>query len=60
MVNITKITENYINKHPSVKDCVKNKLINYSSLTRQIAKNENIDLKKNFDAWKTGVVAMSN
>ena len=50
MVNITKIAEKYIAEHPSVKDCVKNKLINYSSLTRQIAKEENIDLKKNFDA----------
>lgn len=50
MANITKIAETYISEHPSVKDCLKKGLVNYSSLTRQIAKDLNIDLKKNFDA----------
>ena len=49
-MNITKLTEKYINEHPSIKDCVRKGLINYSSLTRQIAKDLNLDLKKNFDA----------
>ena len=49
-MSITKLTENYISGHPSVKDCLKNGLINYSSLSRQIASELNIDLKKNFDA----------
>ena len=50
MANITKITEKYVSEHPSIKDCLKTGLINYSSLTRQITKDLNIDLKKNFDA----------
>jgi len=36
-MNITKLSEKYINEHPSIKDCVRKGLINYSSLTRQIA-----------------------
>ena len=50
MPNITKLTENFISEHPSVKDCLKNGLINYSSLSRKIASDLNINLKKNFDA----------
>jgi len=50
MVNITKITEDYIEQHPSIKDCVKKGVINYSSLTRKIAAEMNLDLKQNFDA----------
>ncbi len=50
MPNITKLTENYILDHPSIKDCLKNGLINYSSLSRQIASELNLNLKQNFDA----------
>ena len=50
MPNVTKLTENYILQRPSVKDCLKNGLINYSSLSRQIASELNLNLKKNFDA----------
>jgi len=50
MANITKLTEQYIAEHPSIKDCLKKGLINYSSLTRQICKDSDLDLKKNFDA----------
>ena len=49
-MSITKLTENYILEHPSIKDCLKNGLINYSSLSRQIASELKLDLKKNFDA----------
>ena len=49
-MNISKLTENYILEHPSVKDCLKNGLINYSSLSRQIASELNLSVKKNFDA----------
>lgn len=49
-MNITKVTEKYINEHPSIKDCVRKGLINYSALTRQIGKDINLELKKNFDA----------
>ncbi len=47
MVNITKITEEYIRNRPFVKQAVKNNVINYSKLARLIAKEKNID---NFDA----------
>ena len=50
LVNITKITEGYIAEHPFVKDCLKKGLINYSSLTRQICLDLNLNIKKNFDA----------
>ena len=50
MANITKLTEKYIAEHPSIKDALKKGMINYSKLTRQIAKDLEIDLKKNFDA----------
>jgi len=49
-VNITKLTEEYIAEHPSIKDCLKKGLINYSSLTRKLCKDLDLDLKKNFDA----------
>jgi len=49
-MNITKLTENYILEHPSIKDCLKNSLINYSSLSRKIASELNLNLKENFDA----------
>jgi len=49
-LNITKLTETYIAEHLSIKDCLKKGLINYSSLTRKICKDLNLDLKKNFDA----------
>ena len=50
MANITKLTEQYISEHPSIKDCLKKGLINYSSLTRQLCTDSDLDLKKNFDA----------
>jgi len=50
MKSITKISEEYISNHPSVKDCLKNDLINFSSLSRRISKELNLNIKKNFDA----------
>lgn len=50
MVNITKLTEEYISEHPFVKDCLKKNLINYSSLTRQLCLDLNLNVKSNFDA----------
>lgn len=49
-MNITKLAEKYIDEHPSIKDCLRKGLINYSSLTRHIVSDYNLDLKKNFDA----------
>jgi len=49
-MNLTKTTEQYIQEHPSIKDCLRKGMINYSALTRKIAEEKNLDLKKNFDA----------
>ena len=49
IVNITKLTESYIDSHPSIKDCLKKKLINYSQLSRQIMKGDNLK-SSDFDA----------
>ncbi len=46
MPNITKLAEGYISEHPSVKDCVKNGLVNYSSLSRKIVSELNLSKKK--------------
>lgn len=49
MVNVTRLTEDYISEHPFVRDCLKKGLINYSSLTRQICLDTSLS-KQNFDA----------
>ena len=49
MTNISKLTEEYISTHPSIKDCMKSRLINYSKLSRLIASEMNLS-RKNFDA----------
>ncbi len=49
-MSITKLTESYVSQHPSIKECLKNGLINYSSLSRQVALELDLDLKKDFDA----------
>jgi hypothetical protein len=48
-MNITKLVEKYISEHPSVKDCLRKRLINYSSLSRLLLKELNLD-KTKFDA----------
>ena len=50
MPNITKLTENYVLEHPSIKDCLKNNLVNFSSLSRKIAEELDLNMRKNFDA----------
>src|SRR3989338_1982425 len=49
-MSITKLAEKYILEHPSVKDCLKNNLINFSSLSRKIASDMDLGRSKNFDA----------
>src|SRR3989344_1697867 len=49
-MSITKLAENYILEHPSIKDSLKNGLINYSSLSRKIILDLSLSHKKNFDA----------
>ncbi len=46
-MSITKQVEKYISEHPSILDCLKKDLINYSELSRQICNDLNI---KKFDA----------
>lgn len=50
MTSVTKLAEDYILQHPSVKDCLKGGLINYSALSRQIATELKLNQKKSFDA----------
>jgi aspartokinase len=49
-MSITKSVEKYLQEHPSIKDCLKKGLINYSALARLIAQDVQLDAKKNFDA----------
>lgn len=46
-MNITKAAERYVSERPSIKDCLKRKLINYSALSRMIGSELGI---KRFDA----------
>lgn len=48
--NVTSVAEGYILEHPSIKDSLKNGLINYSSLSRRIAGERGLSVKENFDA----------
>lgn len=48
-MNLTRITESYINEHPSIKDTLKKGLINYSSLARKIIEDKDLPEDK-FDA----------
>src|SRR3989338_5883546 len=49
IMNITKVTEQYINERPSIRDCVKKKLINYSRLSRQVIRESRLK-SSDFDA----------
>lgn len=48
-MNITKLTEQYISEHPSVKDCLKKRIVNYSQLSRRIIR-ESALMSSDFDA----------
>ena len=50
MTTTTELTEKYLEEHPSIKDCLKNSIINYSKLSRKIAKELNIDRKTSIEA----------
>ncbi len=49
-MNLAKSTFDYLENHPSVKDCLKKGLINYSSLARAIASELKEDKESSFDA----------
>ena len=48
--NTTEITNEYINEHPHIKNCLKRGLINYSALARHIAKELDIEKKSSKEA----------
>ena len=48
--SMTKTVEGYILEHPSIKDSLKNGLINYSALSRHISDALRLSPKRNFDA----------
>lgn len=48
-MSITKDAENYISQHPSIKDCLKKDIVNFSSLSRAILKDIKLN-KGDFDA----------
>ncbi|TAL51632.1 MAG: hypothetical protein EPN86_06305 [Nanoarchaeota archaeon] len=48
-MNITKTVEKTIESHPSIKDCMKKKLVNYSQLSREIIKETGLK-SRDFDA----------
>jgi len=50
MPTTAELTEKYIANHPSIKDCLKQGLINYSRLSRKIAKELNIEKKTSIEA----------
>ncbi|MFH1398863.1 MAG: ACT domain-containing protein [Candidatus Woesearchaeota archaeon] len=50
MVTTTELTWQYISEHPSIKDCLKKGVVNYSKLARMIAKELGIEKKTNMEA----------
>lgn len=50
MPTTTELTENYLREHPSIKDCLKKGIINYSRLARRIAKELGIEKKTSTEA----------
>ncbi|HHN81603.1 MAG TPA: hypothetical protein ENN11_03165 [Methanomicrobia archaeon] len=50
MKTTAEITKEYIDTHPSIKDCISNNLINYSKLAEKIAREKDIQKKTSKDA----------
>lgn len=50
MPTTTELTEKYLTEHPSILDCLKNGIINYSKLSRKIAKELNLEKKTTIEA----------
>tara|TARA_Y100000310_G_C20694649_1_gene824693 strand:+ start:3133 stop:3759 length:627 start_codon:yes stop_codon:yes gene_type:complete len=46
-VNVTKLTEEFVNQHPSIKDCLKQDILNFSKVARKIQHENSIE---NFEA----------
>lgn len=50
MKSTTKLAEEFIMKHASIRDCLRKRLINYSQLARHIAKELGIEKKTSMEA----------
>ncbi|MCC7569538.1 MAG: hypothetical protein PHW58_02500 [Candidatus Methanofastidiosa archaeon] len=50
MKTTAEITKEYIDTHPSIKDCIRNNLVNYSKLAEKIAQEMHIEKKTSKDA----------
>lgn len=50
MPTTTELTEKYLSKHPSILDCLKNGILNYSKLSRKIAKELDLEKKTSIEA----------
>ena len=50
MPTTAELTEKYLSEHPSIKDCLREGIINYSKLSRKIAKELNIEKKTSLEA----------
>ncbi len=50
MPTTAELTEKYISEHPSIKDCLREEIINYSKLSRKIAKELDIEKKTSIEA----------
>ncbi len=50
MPTTTELTEKFVSEHPSIKDCLKKGIINYSKLARMIAKELGIGKKTSIEA----------
>lgn len=50
MPTTTQLTEEYIKSHPSIKDCLKRGLINYSALSRLLSQELHIEKKTSKEA----------
>ena len=50
MPTTTELTQKYLAKHPSIKDCLKYGIINYSKLSRKIASELNLEKTTSIEA----------
>ena len=50
MPTTTELTEKYLAGHPSIKDCLREGIINYSKLSRKIARELDIEKKTSMEA----------
>ncbi|MBI2145532.1 ACT domain-containing protein [Candidatus Woesearchaeota archaeon] len=48
-MNLTRLTEQHIEAHPSIRDCLRKRMLNYSQLARSIVKDNNLRAR-DFDA----------